>query len=113
MNNFDKINAVLMSNDPVVGLQLMADSGELFDIFPELHDVYTFNKEVGKYHHLPLWNHTLEVVRNTSARSQVRWAALFHDVAKPVCWSKTDTGVHYYGHDREGARMWSTIAKRI
>lgn len=111
MTNFDKITSWLMSNDPVFTLAFYQN--ELFEFVPELIPVYEFDKEVGKYHHLKLWDHVMEVVNNTPPKAEVRWAALFHDVAKPQCWIKNDTGVHYYGHDREGAKVWDVIAKRL
>lgn len=40
-------------------------------------------------------------------------AALLHDVAKPKCYSEDEGGVHFYNHDKEGARMVREIAVRL
>ena len=67
-----------------------------------------------------VWNHLRlvlqELVRDQDFRQLperdrhiVYWAALFHDVAKPVCTEVAEDGIHSRGHARKGALM----ARRI
>lgn len=110
---FDEMSKVLMTPDPTPALQLMADTGLLKVVFPELQKVVDFQQNQGKWHSKLVWPHTLEVVRQSPQILEVRWAALFHDVAKPQTYSETETGVHFYGHDWKGAQVWDQVALRL
>lgn len=110
---FEEVTKLLMAKDPGVGLIAMERSGLLKQWFPELQVVADFREEQGKYHHLPVWEHTLEVVQVSHASPTVRWAALFHDVAKPQTWSRKGSDVHFYQHDRLGSEVWEAVADRL
>lgn len=71
--------------------------------------------EQGAYHDLDVWDHTLEVVANTDHRDlTLRLAALFHDVAKPLCVeSHADGKVTFYGHETVGAETASSVMDRL
>ncbi len=49
-----------------------------------------------------------------SARALLFLAALYHDVAKPDCYVKDDTGrIHFWGHDERGAILVSKRAEEF
>lgn len=110
---FEEMSKILMTDRPSFGLNLLADSGVLRHAFPELQKVVDFKQNQGKWHSKLVWPHTLQVVENTPKRLNLRWAALYHDVAKPQTYSETDTGVHFYGHDWKGALVWDEVARRL
>lgn len=98
---------LLAAPRPSVGLQLMAETGLLAVVAPELaaQRGVAQNKIAGE----DLWEHTL---RTTDAapveRPIVRLASLLHDVGKPV----TRADGHFVGHDREGARIARELLAR-
>lgn len=106
---FDKL---LVCEDPATGLDWLAGTGLLRQILPELEAGrgMTQNK---KWHHKDVWQHTLLVVSGVPATPRLRWAALFHDVGKPVTYKITKTGIHFYRHEIEGAKLWWKIAERF
>jgi len=53
-----------------------------------------------------LWAHTKEVCSKVPAERVLRWAALFHDVGKPIVYN-TDVGSIFTGHDLASAAVWS------
>lgn len=110
---FDEMSKILMAKDPGLTLDHMARSGLLGEIFPELQIVIDFQQNQGKWHSKKVWPHTIGVVQQSPQILEVRWAALFHDVAKPQTYTETDTGVHFYQHDWKGAIMWDQIAHRL
>ena len=69
----------------------------------------------GPYHHLDVWNHTLEAVANTDPEDlTLRLAAWMHDVAKPRCRTEESDGrIRFTGHDKQGADMARTILRRL
>jgi poly(A) polymerase len=110
---FDEMSKLLMSRDPGAGLHFMAEEGLIRHIFPELQIVIDFKQNQGKWHSKKVWEHTIGVVEQSAPILEVRWAALFHDVAKPQTYQETDTGVHFYQHDWKGALAWEGVARRL
>ncbi len=110
----------LLSSDPgknVSGtLRLMKETGILETLIPAL--VPVFQQEgisQGRAHYGDIWNHTLDVVENTSAGSTcLRWAALLHDTGKPSCRTVDNDGnAHFYGHEKAGAVLAVETAERF
>lgn len=110
---FEEMTKLLMSPHPSDGLRVMESIGAIEVLFPELQVVADFANDPGKYHHLSVWNHTLLVVDSGVKIPEVMWSCLFHDVAKPPCWSKKDGDVHFYQHDKVGSEIWELVADRL
>jgi tRNA nucleotidyltransferase (CCA-adding enzyme) len=91
---------LLAARRPSFGLTLMADSGLLAVIAPDLarQRGLSQNKIGGE----DLWDHTLRTVDATPDRQVVRLAALLHDVGKP----DTLADGHFHGHEAVGSREW-------
>lgn len=88
---------------------------EMMDIIPELKTQIGFDQN-NPYHHLNLWEHTMEVVRGVPKDDFIgRLGALFHDIAKPVS-NKflPDKGkTVYYNHDADGVPIAYNILNRL
>lgn len=66
------------------------------------------------HHCYTVGEHTIHVVQQVENQKVLRLAALFHDIAKPVCKTTDETGVdHFYGHPKEGAKMAHRIFRRL
>lgn len=55
-----------------------------------------------RYHCYDVYEHAVRASGAVSPEFPLRLAALLHDVGKPAC---ADGQGHFYGHDREGARL--------
>jgi poly(A) polymerase len=112
----DELNKIIMSPLPSYGFKLLFHSGLLKQFFPELvalHGVeYVDNKA-----HKDNFFHTLQVLDNVAKTSDdlwLRWAAILHDIAKPL--TKRFDKVHgwtFHGHEEKGARMTPAIFRRL
>lgn len=107
---------VLMLEHPTAAdaLAELMDLGLLELFLPELKE--GVGVEQGGYHTKPVWEHTLEVVRNATKYGELRitLAALFHDVAKPRTKTVDDDGrVRFIGHERLGAEMTREAMYRL
>ena len=72
--------------------------------------------QVSPYHMYNVGEHTIKVMENVPPTKEMRWAALLHDVGKPdsVTYDKKEpTRMHFYGHAHVGAKMVSTILRRL
>ena len=77
-----EMNKILMSTYRIIGLQLLWEN-EIFKwIMPELQLQFNYDQN-SDYHDYVLHQHTKLVVQSCPEDLNMRWAALFHDVAKP------------------------------
>ena len=66
------------------------------------------------YHMYDAGRHTVEVIRNVSKTKEMRYSALFHDIAKPDTRTTDEQGIdHFKGHPALGAEMAEPILKRL
>jgi putative nucleotidyltransferase with HDIG domain len=103
-----ELEKLLAAPVPSVGLRLLADSGMLAVIAPELaaQRGIAQNKIEGE----DLWDHTVRTVDAAPAtRPVVRLAALLHDIGKPAT---IDDGP-FRGHDTVGAEEAAALLERL
>lgn len=82
-------------------------------ILPEFDDMMNTSQH-NPHHIYSVGIHTIKVMENIPNNSVLRYAALLHDVAKPMTKTKDCNGVeHFYGHQAEGAKLTRKILKRL
>jgi poly(A) polymerase len=107
------IEKTILSPFAPQALQWLHDAGVLAALLPELEATVDFSQEAGRKHK-DVWEHTKQVVMQTSARPQVRWAALLHDIGKVSTREFLPDGrVTFHRHAELGARMFGPIARRL
>ncbi len=66
-------------------------------LIPEIQSMIGFEHK-HSHHHLDVWEHTLEVIRNLNTLDlELNMAALFHDIGKPFCYQEGAVR-HFHGH---------------
>ncbi len=112
----DEFLKILAGLNPSKALILLHKVNVLKVIFPELHNL-AGTEQIKEYHHKDVFFHTMEVLDNICPNTKnvwLRFAALMHDVAKPIT-KKFDEkiGWTFHGHEEIGARMMKPIFKRF
>lgn len=107
----DELNKLLLTELPGPTLLLMHRVGLLQEILPEVARGNGITQ--GSYHHFDVLRHSLHTVDNALPRLDARWAALLHDVAKPMTRTEDASGIHFYGHDVEGEKLTRDILTRL
>ena len=102
-----ELGKLLAAEQPSIGLRLLADTGLLDHVSPEL----AAQRGVGqnKIEGEDLWDHTLRTVDATPVHPIVRLAALVHDIGKP----STQADGHFYGHETVGAEQARGFLDRL
>ena len=104
----DELNKILLANKPSIGLDLLSKSGLMQIIFPQMMALHGA-EYVDGLGHKDNFYHTLQVVDNIAEHTNdlwLRWAALLHDIAKPVTKRfEVGHGFTFHGHEVVGARM--------
>jgi poly(A) polymerase len=112
----DELNKMMMAKHPSEGFFLLDKCGLLSLIFPELSALKGVEVKKGKGHK-DNFVHTLAVLDKLSHHSDnlwLRWAALLHDIAKPVTKRWDDQiGWTFYNHNFIGEKMIPAIFKRM
>ena len=135
----EELNKMLLTDHPAMAFQLMEETGLLQQFLPELSRLKGVETVDGKGHK-ENFTHTLQVVENvigferesieegrlqdydadgnatprTEPNLWLRWAALLHDIGKPV--SKRyvpGQGWTFHGHEVTGARLVPKIFEKL
>ena len=112
----DEFNKIMLSPEPSKGILLLDKAGLLEIFFPELTTLKGV-ESVNGIKHKDNFYHTLTVLDTLSLYSDdlwLRWAALLHDIAKPVTKKFVQgQGWTFYGHNHVGERMVAKIFNRL
>jgi poly(A) polymerase len=107
-----RLDRILLSDDPEAGLDAMLRTGALDALLPEVSVLVGFSD--GEWRHKDVWKHTKQVVRQAPGRLEVRWAALLHDIGKVKTRTIGEGGqVHFFGHAEVGARLFGKLDRRL
>jgi len=129
----DEFFKILELDNSIKHLKLMDRYKVLEKIIPHINVMR--NVKQGGYHHLDVWNHTLEtilqlerifqelddnidiknyleeeIVLKRSRKSLMKLGALLHDIGKPKAKMQKDGKTMFYGHERIGKEITENIA---
>ena len=111
-----ELNKIVASPRPSIGFELLELTGLLELIFPEMHRLKGVERR-GQHAHKDNFVHTLKVLDNVAAKSDdlwLRWAAVLHDIAKPLCKSYDPrTGWAFHGHEVVGSKLVPGIFRAL
>ncbi len=108
-SEFDKI---LECPTPSRALNLLREVGAMRYIIPELEKEYDLRQS--EYHFGTVWEHSLATADLVPPQSEMRLAALLHDIGKTLTAIKGRDGQnHFPGHDRRCARIINTALRRL
>jgi len=112
----DELNKVMASHKPSIGFRMLDVCGLLELILPEISALKGAETKDG-VGHKDNFTHTLQVLDSVALTSDniwLRWAALFHDVGKPVTKRWDDrAGWTFHNHNFIGEKMVPDIFRRL
>ena len=107
----DELDKMLVTKRPKQAMRLLKITGLLQYVMPEV-DALAGVKQ-GKYHTKDVWNHSLDVLEKVPPVLTKRLGALLHDVGKKATQQIVKDDVHFYTHEKVGAKLAGAILKRL
>jgi putative nucleotidyltransferase with HDIG domain len=99
-----ELDKLLLGDAVGAGLRLLADTGLLRYLLPEIHLQVGYDQN-SPWHDRPLFEHTIGVVEATPADVALRWAALLHDAGKPYARVEKPGRSTYAHHEQLSAEI--------
>ena len=107
----DELNKIIMSDYPDKGIKLLVDTQLMKYIIPELYGIVGMTQN--KYHEWDTFGHTLNVIKNSPKKLEVRMSALLHDIGKSKTKTDIDGKIQFLGHEEESGDMTVGILNRL
>lgn len=105
-----KIEKILSEED--VAESIKENIEEILTIIPEIKNMIGFEHR-HPHHHLDVWQHTLEVIKNLNTQDiELNMAALLHDIGKPFSYQDEEVR-HFHGHPEVSSKMTQEILTRL
>ncbi len=112
----DELFKIMAAPRPSIGWELLLQTGLLDRILPELAHMKGIEVVKGRGHK-DNFKHTMTVLDSVAAASDniwLRWAALLHDIGKPVTKHyDPERGWTFHNHNFVGSKMVNTIFRRM
>ncbi len=106
-----ELDKLLMSDAPEK-IRLCYDTKMSSVIMPWLDAMFETNQNT-KNHNQDVGTHTLTVLAHTAPEHYLRWAALLHDVGKPLCKTVEADGDHFHSHATYSAKLTEQILQEL
>ena len=106
-----ELTKLLMSDNPE-RLVTAYELGVTKIVLPEF-DTMMETPQVNKHHAYNVGEHTVRVIKEVPKDKALRWAALLHDVAKPLTHTNDGVSDHFYGHNEKGVEIAGRVLKRL
>ncbi len=111
-----ELNKIILSPLPSIGFELLKQTRLLKQFLPEMVALAGVDR-VGKHAHKDNFQHTMMVLDNVSRHSNdlwLRWAAVLHDIAKPLTKAyDPKVGWTFHNHEVVGSKMVFEIFRRL
>jgi len=110
----DEFIRIIMSKNAVKGIELMRESGLLIEIIPELQQCYGVGQN--KHHKYDVYTHSIKSLEYAVQKNfslEIRLAALFHDIGKPLTKQGEGPDCTFYNHEFVSAKMTKNILERL
>lgn len=110
-----EFNKILMSENAVMGINMLHDIGAMTFIVPEFEKCYGLTQN--RFHFGDVAEHTLAVLdyhcKHFDADLTERLACFFHDIGKTATRTVKDGKIHFYDHEYVGAELTGDILREL
>jgi len=115
----DELTKLLTRGGARRGMEILAETGLLAEILPEVYALRGVEQPPQYHPEGDVWEHTLRMLdllpswKGQENDDRLAWAVLMHDAGKALTRSENETGIHFYGHVREGEKIAEKLMRRL
>jgi poly(A) polymerase len=115
----DELTKLLTRGGARHGMEILKETGLLAEILPEIDALQGVEQPARFHPEGDVWEHTLrmldllpsgECVENDM---RLAWGIVMHDIGKACTRSEDESGIHFYGHVREGEKIAESVMRRL
>lgn len=108
----DEFNKILVSIHAKEGIKMLTTSGLINYICKDIIELEI--EQYNPHHNKNVLNHVLTAVESCEPVLELRLSALFHDIAKPRCFTLDENEIgHFYGHEKLGEEITREILSNL
>lgn len=108
----EEFSKIILTKKPSQGIRLLKNLQLLYQFIPEFEEIESVTQN--RYHDKDVFEHTMQVLDNTTDNIVLRLAALLHDIGKKRTKTIDEDGkIHFYKHEFIGAELSKKILKRL
>jgi len=115
----DELTKLLTRGGARCGMENLAETGLLAEVLPEVNALRGVDQPPRFHPEGDVWEHTLRMLNLLPSSEGVEndmrlaWGIVLHDVGKAYTRSENESGIHFYGHVREGEKIAEAIMRRL
>lgn len=115
----EELQKILTRGGARKGFERLSETGLLQEVLPEVEQMRGVLQPPRFHPEGDVWEHTMILLDLLSSETAPKtspalaWAALLHDVGKPLARTQDEKGVHFYGHAKLGEPIAFDIALRL
>ena len=114
----EELNRIFTSGRAREGMELLAESGLLQEILPEVLALRGVDQPPVFHPEGDVWEHTLRMLALLPGKEgddalRLAWAVVLHDIGKAVTRFENATGIHFYSHVERGEEIAAAILRRL
>ncbi|MBI3336401.1 CCA tRNA nucleotidyltransferase [Candidatus Peregrinibacteria bacterium] len=115
MRRFQEVEKMLLGPHPSIAFEDLWETDILEYLIPELHACKGVAQPIPPHGEGDVWNHIMRIIGSFTADhgADTRWAALFHDIGKPVTFSIEDDRIHFNEHAAKGGEIARIVLDRL
>lgn len=114
----EELNRIFTSGRAREGMELLAESGLLQEILPEVLALRGVGQPPVFHPEGDVWEHTLRMLallpdKDGGDALRLAWAVVLHDIGKAATRTENAKGIHFYGHVQRGEEVAAAILRRL
>jgi len=112
---FKEVEKMLLGPHPEIAFEDLWETDILEYLLPQLHACKGVAQPIPPHGEGDVWNHIMRIIGSFTADhgADARWAALLHDIGKPVSFSIENDRIHFNEHPAKGGKIARTVLDRL
>jgi len=115
----DELTKIITHGGSRRGMEILAATGLLEQVLPEVSALREVKQPAEFHPEGDVWEHILRMLAMLPSGAGVEndsclaWGIVMHDIGKALTYTEDTSGIHFYGHVREGERVAEDIMRRL